>query len=1019
MALSQRIVWTLLPNGFNPETGRLKASILVSPRLTLSGDVHPQTLSWFKDWEVWPKTVKAAKFSVSVDGGAPQPLKLVSQPDDEVWTALFPASTFVRPFTFTDLRGKAILSYPVGTIAAGIWGLYGQLAVKAGDDLPSRRDLSSLLQAATPKRSQHDVLRALRGEAKKPGSSSDLRSPAGAIDLITAYHTPLEAPKTQSYVKKNKADPRESATWISSTSVALPKADDFKTLVDFHRIVASLAQYPELNRKAGLAIAVELDPGAVPDGTRTLQLAVTWPKAGGGVATDPDVLPPVVARRQGQAFEPAPRAPASPISGRFLRLQGGGFDLVQTDVDGAALKLKNLATNIARAQPKTYDDEDFDAREEVTAGAPTLRSAGLMLSQERRDLAIQALFARNGELQDKLTGNQPLPALYADDLIRGWRVDIREGAAGPWRSLHQRKAEYGFANTGGSLTTAKEEGMARLASASAADGSNPDVLKIHEGLFAWRGWSLSAPEPGKVIQPDESIGPANDGPPDGLPLKTHFTPTGGSLPKLRFGRSYAVRVRLVDLAGESQPFSEADAQSPDAVSNVVRYLRHEPVEAPALALVKTAHGLEAPADGESMARLAIRTFNATPAANTVPTKDRARRHLVPPRVTHRFAEQHGVMDLPGGKLDAGLFATLASLDKPLDEAKLKSGPKAIETTYAVAAEGFTLPYLPDPLAIGVAIRIEGAEGLDPAVIHKIPLYGPVFDPAAKPAWPKALPFTLVVAETGAADAAFDPARREFVVPLRKGERARLRISSLIHPPALASMAVSQMILDQHPPAAQLQALSQRAVDGQHWMLTPWKTVELVHAVQKPLITPELTVLTAPRKLGQIFATPTYRARLHGKTTARIDLIGSWSEPLDDPSNAASRAGPVAQPHVGHAYQTPVARNGAPGNWYGSPGLQHVFGDTRYRRVTYVLDATTRYREFMPEAIRGKEDELKVSSPPQRTWAANAAPPPPPKVLYVVPTFGWTRRSLGDRTASLRAGGGLRVYLDRPWFASGF
>jgi hypothetical protein len=42
------------------------------------------------------------------------------------------------------------------------------------------------------------------------------------------------------------------------------------------------------------------------------------------------------------------------------------------------------------------------------------------------------------------------------------------------------------------------------------------------------------------------------------------------------------------------------------------------------------------------------------------------------------------------------------------------------------------------------------------------------------------------------------------------------------------------------------------------------------------------------------------------------------------------------------------------------------------------------------------------------------------VLYVVPTFGWTRTIGDDGTQrSWRRGGGLRVYLDRPWNTTGY
>jgi hypothetical protein len=55
-----------------------------------------------------------------------------------------------------------------------------------------------------------------------------------------------------------------------------------------------------------------------------------------------------------------------------------------------------------------------------------------------------------------------------------------------------------------------------------------------------------------------------------------------------------------------------------------------------------------------------------------------------------------------------------------------------------------------------------------------------------------------------------------------------------------------------------------------------------------------------------------------------------------------------------------------------------------------------------------------------TWIPSSAPPPAPDVLYVVPTFGWarSRNEQGD-DLSWRRGGGLRVYLDRPWNVTGY
>lgn len=51
-----------------------------------------------------------------------------------------------------------------------------------------------------------------------------------------------------------------------------------------------------------------------------------------------------------------------------------------------------------------------------------------------------------------------------------------------------------------------------------------------------------------------------------------------------------------------------------------------------------------------------------------------------------------------------------------------------------------------------------------------------------------------------------------------------------------------------------------------------------------------------------------------------------------------------------------------------------------------------------------------------------ARPAAPKVSYVIPAFDWASAAGGTifnpKVTSTRQGGGLRVYLDRPWFSSG-
>ncbi len=95
--------------------------------------------------------------------------------------------------------------------------------------------------------------------------------------------------------------------------------------------------------------------------------------------------------------------------------------------------------------------------------------------------------------------------------------------------------------------------------------------------------------------------------------------------------------------------------------------------------------------------------------------------------------------------------------------------------------------------------------------------------------------------------------------------------------------------------------------------------------------------------------------------------------------------------------------------------RHHFGDTKHRTVTYTARSTSRFREYFPA---GEGLDFTRASAPVTVQVPASARPAAPLVRYVVPTFGWERQTATNVKRSVRLGGGLRVYLDRPWFSSG-
>jgi hypothetical protein len=492
-----------------------------------------------------------------------------------------------------------------------------------------------------------------------------------------------------------------------------------------------------------------------------------------------------------------------------------------------------------------------------------------------------------------------------------------------------------------------------------------------------------------------------------------------SLPSLRYGRRYKVRIRVADLAGGAPSFDPQRVSPPGTETEDADYLRFEPVEAPTFALVGAAPTVQFPGPGEDLATAAIRSLNATPADNEVITQDTVQRHVVPPMSSEQQAERHGMLDV-NGRLDPASYAMLASRDGALPEVVHPVTEKGFPT----ARPKLALPFLPEALARECAVRIYGRTAPDSLETLSVPWY------AGGGSWPDARLFRIEVLErkagSGPAPVELDQAARVLRVPLAKADHVRLRVSHLLSDDDLRLLGVWRWASAQMPAdAATRDRLAEMARSGEHWMLTPWRDLELVHAVQKPLVEPAIENLAIRRSTGSTIAGVSFATPVDSRSTEKFDLFGRWLDPVDDPDEPGPRASIGGGQRAAELKLTRLEAPGVdpPGRraWTERQPVQHEFGDTRYRRVGYRLTATTRFTRFLPAPLQdpASADELTVTSAEAIGFVPNSAPPPPPDVVYVMPTFGWSRSSSETQERSWRDGGGLRVYLRRPWLVSGY
>ncbi|HEV8578674.1 MAG TPA: hypothetical protein VGX68_06280 [Thermoanaerobaculia bacterium] len=1082
--IKQTINWTALParsNGPIAAGTELRLSVFVAPRLWNDDPtVKVMPLSDFPDWLDWPAVIAPATFQVEFQGGPTLPATVESAaPRSDLWQALFKPATTVKPFAFEDLSGVEILSFPAATVHDTIKGVYQRAAIDptygGGADLPSREVLGNdpdLVDIAGEVRPPDPWVppETDRGpqyvggkepedegegeEGEKPGPLDGcLKGCSGCLlwpflllrrliwKLFGVSIVPL--PMMAGSAKKEAFDKLHAYVQPHSvTSVPLPTQPQIEEQYDFHQMISSLGDYPVLMRELGLVVdlVVTLD-AALPANPGTVRIIPTAP-----LATPTSNFTPRTHYDLGvERFQARPRA-GSDLSDGLLRLnEASRFRVMQIDLPGSGIKLRNTATNLhGMEQLKAWPANAPEA-----AGLPALQTAGISIARAEQVPELLRRIDHSYSLNRFLTtvdasplaayqGAGPQPAasdeLFADDVVRGYRLDVLDDKSGVWRSLCRRLGNYDFLDGPISLADAEDEGFTQMGSTESRVALPKRALRVHESLFTWDGWSLVAPRPGRTILPDQTEGNSANAAVTQFKLETKFRAKPGSLPRLRFGWKYRVRARMVDLAGNS-PFGPDDAAFADTQIQVTpefQFTRFEPLAPPPLVLRAV------PVEGESLERLVVRSaIQDAPADIANQTTER---HVVPPKTSQLLAERHGVFDgVPGilknqaaydlasreaGSLTERLDLVTGTLE-PIPGIVKDEDPVQKRIYWLQPNAQFEIAFLPDNFARGVLLLgLPGMAAPDDIIdgVNRIEFTG---------VWPDLEAFRLRLKglQDGAAPAqpAWNAADRVLTAEVPQGVTLRVRYSSYFLQADLEKMGIWEWAQEANP--IDLADLEKLAEDGRNWLLLPFRTLDLVHAVQQPLAIPNINPLSIlpPKQLGATEVTLDGNVDIDAKSTGKIDLKAAWSDPFDDlakPSFNAATDLVQKSMHVEEVF-APDAAN----DQLAISNVKHALGDTKYHRVTYTAIGTTRYRECFPPAVLANPEDLvrptpaEVGTPPADAArfdldVPNSARPDAMKPLYAVPAFAWKETVNAGIITKERRGGGLRLYMERPWFSSG-
>src|SRR4029077_4174663 len=149
-------------------------------------------------------------------------------------------------------------------------------------------------------------------------------------------------------------------------------------------------------------------------------------------------------------------SPSRRFAHGFLRLDPASFAVVAVDVDGLALKALNMAATLDLQEAQ----KQRPIEEPAEAGVPTPRTGGVALVHTGHGEELHTDFYVARANDDRLEGLDPNdpPVLAAEDLLRGYRMDIFDHAVESWRSLQRRFARYVPLRNRGEVVEIEDEG---------------------------------------------------------------------------------------------------------------------------------------------------------------------------------------------------------------------------------------------------------------------------------------------------------------------------------------------------------------------------------------------------------------------------------------------------------------------------------------------------------------------------------------------------------------------------------
>lgn len=684
------------------------------------------------------------------------------------------------------------------------------------------------------------------------------------------------------------------------------------------------------------------------------------------------------------------------------------YRFVTYDLDAAGFKELQRQTDVTEANDYV---------------GPARKSGGIFMLEKDAAQSRLAYFTRLTAVNAQQLLASADTVQYAQDLEVGWKIDVKRDDT-PFLSLHNRRSTLfpvrpNSEPLAGYISTINESFFQR-ADQSGTSSTSVYQAMVHGNVLAWNGFSLSAPQPTRAR--DKAWEQQRKGEDSNSRLYSDEShPLEGSLPPLRFGSDYRIRIRRVFANGASINSDEADAiiatpTNESLLSRKITFRRWEPAGSPiAIASSQLTRG-------ETAQKLVVRREKLTTAST--------RRFLFPPGQTEDVCDWMGAFDN-------------YTPDEQYDIIEQRLGKKHAEYQRLRRTGDFrsgwtrNVPYLPDPAVEGLYFHvhfktrrqqayqngssvdttdlglledsgwISFSKYLEGRVAFKVSFYD------QDSVWPNACPIEVRLLASNARASRFRViksawgVRRRVEVELAAGEWIQFSATSAI----FASEKNKFELYGASESAMQIQS---------HPMVSPPVQLDLLHCTEVPVSVPSFTSPKFARNKGSLRAQLVDQIVVDGATTSALKLYANWSTSRANAINddATTKTDDAVSKNVPVEPESVVLDSSIQSG--DANPLELTMPDLKARKISVRLEGTSRYYKYFPEDPNERQAEraIAISSVSRYIWIPSAAPPPPPSIHSVLPAFEWVRHHGNEERRRSSLNTSIRIYLNAPWEVSG-